>query len=116
MYFIGGQGLLLSVKRKNREDRLCFLPHRVVSANGLKIAEQVLIERMAGKRGAVADDQEFAASAGQGDVGAPDVCEKTDVAFGIGAYQREYDGFFFAALKTVHAVDFQARNRQELAQ
>ena len=71
---------------------------------------------MPGQRCAVADQQELPFGAGQGHVHPPHVAQKADFSARIRANQRDRDGLFFAALKTIDAVDLQARRGQPFAQ
>src|SRR4051812_25674461 len=71
---------------------------------------------MATDGGAVADDDELAAGAGEGDVHAPGVGEEANFAFGVGADEGNDDRFFFAALKAIDGVDFEAVDRELLAE
>ena len=76
------------------------------------MTQQVAVERMSRKGGAVADDEQFATSTRHGDIHAPHVRQEADLAFAVRADQRQDHGFLFAALETVDAVDLEAGDRE----
>ncbi len=83
-----------------------FFPNRMICPNGFKIFHHAFIKAVTCDRGAVADDDELAAGAGEGDVHAARISEEADFTFTVRADEADDHGFFFASLKTVHAVYF----------
>src|SRR5262245_40706057 len=65
-----------------------LIPDSSVRLVQLNILQQLVIEGVTADRGAVADDDQLAAGAGQGDVHSPRVGEEADFALGVGADKR----------------------------
>ena len=83
-----------------------LLPNRMIRPNGFKIFHHAFIKAVTCDRGAVADDDQLAAGAGEGHVHAACVGEEADFTFTVRADKADDHGFFFASLETVHAVYF----------
>ena len=66
---------------------------------------------MPAERGAVADDEQEAARAGQRDVHAARVGEEADLAVVVAAHQVDDDGLLLAALEAVDRADLEAGAR-----
>ena len=78
---------------------------RVVAADGLDVVVEALVEGVACHGGGVAQDEEFHAGAGNGDIHAAQVAQKADLALVVGAYQRDEDDVAFLPLETIDGVD-----------
>ena len=66
---------------------------------------QFLVERVLRHRCCVAEDDEFHARPGDGDVHAAQVAEETNLSFIVGTDEGDEDDVAFLPLKTVNGVD-----------
>src|SRR3989338_6014729 len=82
------------------------LPGGMMGFVAFNVVEEFGVEGMAGNRGAVADDNQEPAGAGESHVHAAGVIQKTDFSSLIAANKRNDDGFLPPALETVNAADF----------
>lgn len=77
----------------------------MIRPNFLKILHHLLVKRMGRDRGTVPDDDQLAFGAGEGHIHTAGISEKAYFTFAVRAHEADDDGFFLAALETVHAVD-----------
>ena len=81
------------------------LMRRTVTPHPLHISQQLPKKRMAAKRGRIADQQQFAPSAGHAHVHAADVRQKADLALGVAACQRDGNDVSLLALKRIDGAN-----------
>ena len=70
-------------------------------AVGLEVLDELGVETVAGEGLSVADDDEFHAGAGDGDVHAAEVVEEADRALVVVAYHADEDDIAFLSLEAV---------------
>ena len=77
------------------------LPSRAIAALLFDIINEILVEIGGTDRAAVAGDDEQFSGAGHGDIHSTKVAQKTYLAAGIGAHQRNINHISLLPLKTV---------------
>ena len=77
----------------------------MIGVEGFCVGDEAGIEGVSGKGGAIADDDEFFAGAGHGDVHAADVGEEADVAIGVATYHANANDIALLALEAIDCVD-----------
>ena len=76
---------------KNRSVHICAFP----------VIEQPQVELVIRECAAVAEDDQFAAGSGEGDVGAAGVRQEAQFGGGVRANERDHDCFLFSPLKAI---------------
>lgn len=81
------------------------LPEPACSSQLLDVLPELAIERMACQRGNIAENDDFHSGAGNSDVHAAQVAQKTNFAIVVGAYHGYDNDVTLLALETVNGVD-----------
>ena len=88
----------------------------MVRTDRLEIFQHLLIERMRADRCAVTNDDKLATRASQRHIHATNIGQKADLAISVRTDERNHDSLFFAALKPVDRVDFEALGSKQFSQ